>query len=585
MSAVRSCVIQAIAECFGCDAAGVTDDTLAADVEGWDSLGHTMLMMRIELLLGLKIPEIVAANVENVGDLIAKLKRLRRQLHDEPHPPEADGSMLDYPVSALEGLVEKVAVGRDRLYLEKGAGFDAGAYYRQPYDDTAFFARHWDPALTRMALLCREIGARLIVVVAPDGCAVHPESLPDHLAYRAPSIGEAFAAHLRDDLGIEALYLRDLMKSACGGPVDIWRRNDSHWSAYGAYIGYRRIIERLRARWPADHGRPPECLGAEEVEYESRRMLGDLGWATEPPFVAEKLMPQIRAPRARNVSRRINELRQVISAFEIEEADLPRCVILRDSFATAMIPFLNESFGRIVYVGAGPHAFPELIRAERPDVVIIERGERSLTQGLTDWGFLGARELLPDIADPGAEALHNEARTMLVAGRRDDAENCARRAIEIDGGPDLKFTLARILIESKAHAEAEAALQAAIQDDRDRFSFHLFLGVAQLHQQKNAEAMATFQHATTLAPEHPLGFEHLGYAAILLARHAEAEAALARAAELWPERPAIHHWLSVACEHAGKLQQALTEAERAAELEPGHSIFAERAATLKKRVG
>lgn len=77
MSAVKAGVVQAIVECFGCDAAEISDDTMAADIEGWDSLGHTVLMMRIERVLGIKISEIVAANAENVGDLVAKLEQLQ----------------------------------------------------------------------------------------------------------------------------------------------------------------------------------------------------------------------------------------------------------------------------------------------------------------------------------------------------------------------------------------------------------------------------------------------------------------------------------------------------------------------------
>ncbi|PWB84296.1 MAG: hypothetical protein C3F11_02040 [Methylocystaceae bacterium] len=79
MSAIRAPVVRAITECFGCEADDIADDTVAADVVGWDSLGHTVLMMRIERLLGFKIPEIVAANAKDVGDLIAKLEHLQNR--------------------------------------------------------------------------------------------------------------------------------------------------------------------------------------------------------------------------------------------------------------------------------------------------------------------------------------------------------------------------------------------------------------------------------------------------------------------------------------------------------------------------
>lgn len=492
--------------------------------------------------------------------------------------------MLDFAIAELQGQVQKVAFGLDRLYLEKTSDFDARSYYGQPCDGASLFARQWDPSLLRIARQCREIGARLIVLVVPDAHCVYPEALPDHLPYRSPSIGEVFAAHLRDDLGIEALYPRDLLRAARGGPVDIYQRNDTHWSSYGAYVGCRLVIDRLRALWPDDHARKPPFLESEDIAYGSRRMLGDLGWSTEPPFAAEKLLPHIRNPRAKIVEDRSNQLRQSIMAYEIDDPSLPRGVIMRDSFATAMSPFLNESFSRIVYVGTGSRAFPELIRAERPDVVIIERGERTLVGGLIDWDFLSDREVVPYFADSGAEKLNNEALALLAEGRLNDAANCVRRALETYDIPDLHFTLGRIHIAAQAFEEAETALRAAVRGDRGRFAFYLQLGIAQLNQLRYDESLASFSHAVVLAPDHPLGFEHFGYVSMLIGDCVGAEIALARAAELWPERPAIHLWRSFAFEKAGKFDQALDAARTAAAIESGQAVFVDRVAALESQL-
>lgn len=492
--------------------------------------------------------------------------------------------MLDFAIAELQGQVQKVAFGLDRLYLEKAAEFDATSYYGQPCRESDFFAREWDPALLRIARQCREIDARLIVLVAPDAHCVYPEALPDHLSYRTPSIGEVFAAHLRDDLGIEALYPRDLLRAARGGPVDIYQRNDTHWSAYAAYVACRLVIDRLCALWPKGHARKPRLLDAADVTYSSRRMLGDLGWSTEPPFVAEKLLPHVRNQRAHAVEDRSNELRQSITAYEIDDANLPRCVILRDSFATSMSPFLNESFSRIVYVGTGRRAFPELIKSERPDVVIIERGERTLAAGLIDWDFLSDREVVPYFADSGAEKLNNEALALLAEGRLDDAASCARRAIETYDLPDLHFTLGRIHIAAQAFEEAETALQAAVRGDRGRYAFYLQLGIAQLNLLRYAESLASFGHAVVLAPEHPLGFEHFGYVSMLIGDCVGAEIALARAAELWPERPAIQLWRSFAFEKAGKFDQALAAARKAAAIDSGQAVFVDRVTALESQL-
>jgi acyl carrier protein len=65
-----------IAETFNMASSDITDDTVADDVNGWDSLGHTVLMVRLQKKLRVAIPEHVAANVKTVGELIEALRRL-----------------------------------------------------------------------------------------------------------------------------------------------------------------------------------------------------------------------------------------------------------------------------------------------------------------------------------------------------------------------------------------------------------------------------------------------------------------------------------------------------------------------------
>ena len=65
-----------IAETFNVASSDITDDTVADDVDGWDSLAHTVLMVRLQKKLRVAIPEHVAANVQTVGELIEALRRL-----------------------------------------------------------------------------------------------------------------------------------------------------------------------------------------------------------------------------------------------------------------------------------------------------------------------------------------------------------------------------------------------------------------------------------------------------------------------------------------------------------------------------
>ena len=66
-----------IAETFGCDPARLTRTTTADDIDGWDSLSQTILMVRLGRALGLSIPE-SAAEAADVGELVDALDALRQ---------------------------------------------------------------------------------------------------------------------------------------------------------------------------------------------------------------------------------------------------------------------------------------------------------------------------------------------------------------------------------------------------------------------------------------------------------------------------------------------------------------------------
>jgi fatty-acyl-CoA synthase len=70
---VLSAVLGTIASTFDVPVSDLGPETTAIDVPGWDSLGHTVLMIRLERALGRAVPESVAARVHNVAELVELL--------------------------------------------------------------------------------------------------------------------------------------------------------------------------------------------------------------------------------------------------------------------------------------------------------------------------------------------------------------------------------------------------------------------------------------------------------------------------------------------------------------------------------
>ena len=71
---VAALVIAVIAETFEADPRSIGRQTIALDVSGWDSLGHSILMVRLSKKLGVPIGEDIAAGAQNVGELIDMLR-------------------------------------------------------------------------------------------------------------------------------------------------------------------------------------------------------------------------------------------------------------------------------------------------------------------------------------------------------------------------------------------------------------------------------------------------------------------------------------------------------------------------------
>jgi acyl carrier protein len=70
-------VIRVIAKHFRADARGITAATTALEVRGWDSLNQTLLLLRLEQELGVRIDPRAASQAATVGELAAVVEAAR----------------------------------------------------------------------------------------------------------------------------------------------------------------------------------------------------------------------------------------------------------------------------------------------------------------------------------------------------------------------------------------------------------------------------------------------------------------------------------------------------------------------------
>lgn len=77
---IESIVASTIRSTFGCPDAAITRDTQAEDIDGWDSLSHGILILRLQDVLKTKLQYSELYDLANVGELVDYLSALKGRL-------------------------------------------------------------------------------------------------------------------------------------------------------------------------------------------------------------------------------------------------------------------------------------------------------------------------------------------------------------------------------------------------------------------------------------------------------------------------------------------------------------------------
>jgi hypothetical protein len=236
----------------------------------------------------------------------------------------------------------------------------------------------WRVALEEMQAWLARRGCRFLVVLACDKYLIYPEVLPRGLARTAgPFRIEQFATHLRRYSTVPVVGLLDPLLAA-RKKERIYHRTDSHWNDRGAYVGYAEIMNRL-AKWdPRLRPNPTSAFErveadttgwdipklmklADRIHEEDRRLVPRDGWQAKATVTDP---PDDRWNCARIVMERGDKA-------------LPRLLVFRDSFGSALVPFLSEHFRYAEFMWQ--YEFdPRIVERARPDAVIFEIASRRL---------------------------------------------------------------------------------------------------------------------------------------------------------------------------------------------------------------
>ena len=245
---------------------------------------------------------------------------------------------------------------------------------------------HWtrladDFALRSQALAQK--GVRYLVAIAPDKETVYPETVP----WPWNAGRDALLERCTQELALRGVAQVELLPAlmACKQDdtthADLYWRWGTHWTSLGAWTAANALLSAWAQSHPAVQPLPREALhmvpaGRTRVDWWASRLYLE----HTHPAPTHEWTP--RVPSANSSSYGLAE--RVVRASTHTNAQLPRVLVVHDSFGPALQPFLAEG-ARELRMLWDTALFETEVDRFKPDIVVQVYAERRLRQGDLPW--------------------------------------------------------------------------------------------------------------------------------------------------------------------------------------------------------
>ncbi|MDQ1243993.1 MAG: hypothetical protein QG567_186 [Campylobacterota bacterium] len=211
-------------------------------------------------------------------------------------------------------------------------------------------------------------GVDYYYMVAPNKECVYSELLPDKVELSSLRPVEKIITELKKSSFKNFLYPLEILIEAKKRNI-VYSYGDTHWTKYGAFVAYRTLMKLL------SENHNVRIIDEREVIFSIAHTQGDLISKLDKMQKDQSLRVDIDNPKSRLAYDNKVVGTGSYQEYSQEDSSLPTALLFRDSFANAMIPFLAESFSKLVVVHQ-PNIDFTLVDALSPDVVITLQVER-----------------------------------------------------------------------------------------------------------------------------------------------------------------------------------------------------------------
>ena len=235
-----------------------------------------------------------------------------------------------------------------------------------------------------------EKGIQYLMIAVPSKYAIYPEYVAkDWEKIRGESRLQQLNKYLAGVGGFSFVDLTGRLIKEKNSEF-LFHKSDTHWTPYGAYLGYLGIAEEVERKIPALSFKKNFSFSREvsrDCDPDGNRcgdltkMLLDFEPFTEPYKAADKYAI---CSQKQTLSLSLSNLERDDPEQKHFETYCPgkdyTAVVFHDSFFISIKPFFSENFGRVVYLWKyfDQKNIEEILEIFKPDIVVEERAERFL---------------------------------------------------------------------------------------------------------------------------------------------------------------------------------------------------------------
>ena len=185
--------------------------------------------------------------------------------------------------------------------------------------------------------------------------------------------------YLHEHTDVCVVYPFDELQQAISSHPEhtLYYKYDTHWNALGAYIGSCALMNEMGVDLPAYSDLDIAYENTNQSDRDLANMLNLGSWygadrvyqlhgysETAKEVTPWELIPSVEA---------FNDTIEVNN----ETGDFRKLVMVRDSFCTAMLPYVSSGFQSSSYIRTSAYT-PEKLMAQNPDIVVLELVERNI---------------------------------------------------------------------------------------------------------------------------------------------------------------------------------------------------------------